>query len=179
MSVDVLEAIARRRMHRSFDATPVADEVVDRLVDAAARAPMAANVLVRRIIVVADPRVRRTLRQVTPSLTADAAVLIVLCTDLEQAERDTGAHGRDISSWIDAGAAAENVALAAIDLGVGVCFARSCNDVAVRVALALPEHIRPDIMVGVGHPTHSPSRAPRRPAVSVDCDQFGAPRVRP
>jgi nitroreductase len=171
--VDVLDAIVRRRMHRSFEATPVDRGVLVRLVDAAARAPMAANVALRRMIVVTDPRVRRTLRQVTPSLIADPPALIVLCTDLAAAERETGPHGRDISSWIDAGAAAENVALAALGLGVGVCFARSCNDVAVRVSLALPAHIRPDIIIGVGHPTRTPSRAPRRPAVPIYGDQFG------
>jgi nitroreductase len=174
--MDVLEAIGRRRMHRSFEPTPVDRDVVDRLVDAAVRAPMAANIPLRRIVVVTDPRVRRTLRQVTPSLIADPPVLIVLCTDLAQAERETGAHGRDISSWIDAGAAAQNAALAALDLGVGVCFARSCNDVAVRVALALPDHVRPDIIVGVGHPTRRPSTAPARPAVPIYVDQFGASR---
>ncbi|MBX5485437.1 MAG: nitroreductase family protein [Mycolicibacterium hassiacum] len=173
--MEVLAAIAARRMHRSFDGSPVDPAVVERLVDAAARAPMAANVGVRRIVVVTDPAILRTLRQVTPGLTADPPVLLALCTDLAQAELQTGAHGRDISSWIDAGAAAENVALAALELGLGVCFARSCNDAALRIVLALPPEVRPDILVGVGHPTARGSATSRRPATPVYRDQYGTP----
>jgi nitroreductase len=172
--VDVLEAIARRRMHRSFAPTPVDSDVLRQLVAAAARAPMAANVPLRRIVVVTDARIVRTVRQVTPGLTADAPVLLVLCSDLAQAEAETGTHGRDVSSYIDAGAAAENVALAAASLGLAVSFARSRTEAGLRVALALPAHVRPDIIVGVGYRATVASRAPKRPPVPVYADQYGS-----
>jgi hypothetical protein len=63
-----------------------------------------------------------------------------------------GRQRRDFLSLIDAGAAAENVALAAVDLQVGVCFVRGANDVALRVVLDLPQEVRPDILIAVGHP---------------------------
>jgi nitroreductase len=160
-------------MHRAFRDGEVAVEDVQRLVDAAVRAPMAANISLRRIVVVSDAAIIRTVRQVTPGLSVEPPVLIALCTDLAQAETATGAHGRDISSYIDAGAAAENVALAATALGLGVSFARSCTEPAIRVALGLPAHVRPDILVAVGQPVENPQRPAKRPPPIVYMDQYG------
>lgn len=173
--MDVLNAIACRRMYRAFTADPVGDEALGLLVEAATRAPMAANVPVRRIVVVTDRRVLRTIRQLTPGLAVEPPALLALCTDIRQAEDETGAHGRDISSWIDAGAAAENVALAATELGLGVSFARSCTDPALRVALDLPDHVRPDLLVAVGHVAAGAARPPKRPRQPVFRDRYGVP----
>lgn len=100
-------------MHRVFEDAEVSEADLACSVDAAVRAPMAANVSLRRILVVTDRAIVRTLRQVTPGLSVEPPAVIVLCTDLVEADAFTGRHGQYISSYIDAGAAAENVALAA------------------------------------------------------------------
>lgn len=160
-------------MHRSFTDKAVGAQALEALVLAATRAPMAGNVLQRRIVVVTDAAVLRTLRAVTPGLQAIAPAVLAICTDIAVAAEQLGCHGRDISSLIDVGAAAENVALAAVALGLGTSFARSCTDAAVRVVLGLPEHVRPDLLVAVGHPAPTPSRAMRRPPPVVYHDRFG------
>jgi nitroreductase len=173
--MDVFEAMRRRRMHRRFTREPISEEVLDRLVQAAALAPMGGNELVRRLIVVSDPKLVKTVRDVTPSFLANAVAVIVVCTDLERAEASMGRQGREILSLLDAGAAAENMALAAPALGIGISFVRSVNDSALQEVLELPEHVRVDILVGVGHPAPTPSpAAPRRQPV-VFRDRFGAP----
>ena len=173
--MDVFEAMRRRRMHRHFTSEPVSDEVLDRLVQAAALAPMGGNELVRRLIVVSEPRMVKTVRDVTPSFLANAVAVIVVCTDLERAEVSMGRQGREILSLLDAGAAAENIALAAPALGIGISFVRCVNDSALQEVFELPEHVRVDILVGVGHPAPTPSpAAPRRKPV-VFRNQFGAP----
>jgi len=173
--MDVFEAMRRRRMHRIFTGDPVSEEVLARLVEAAALAPMGGNELVRRLIVVSDPRLVKTVRDVTPSFLANAVAIIVVCTDLDRAEASMGRQGREILSLLDAGAAAENIALAAPALGVGVSFVRSVNDSALGEVLELPENVRVDILIGVGHPTPTPSpAAPRREPV-VFRDRFGGP----
>jgi len=173
--MDVFDAMRRRRMHRRFTGEPVSDEVLAKLVQAAALAPMGGNELVRRLIVVSDPRLVKTVRDVTPSFLANAVAIIVVCTDLDRAEASMGRQGREILSLLDAGAAAENVALAAPALGVGISFVRSVNDSALREVLELPEQVRPDILIGVGHPDSTPSpAAPRRKPV-VFRDRFGEP----
>jgi nitroreductase len=162
-------------MHRAFTEEAVAEEVLDRLSWAAARAPMGGAELVRRIVVVKDPAMVRTVRQVTPSFLANAAAIILICTDVDQAEAVMGRQGRDILSLLDAGAAAENVALAAPALGIGICFVRSANEAALREVLELPDHVRPDILIGVGHPAPTPSPRPRMQKPIIFRDRFGQP----
>ena len=162
-------------MHRAFTDEAVDEEALDRLAWAAGRAPMGGAELVRRIVVVSDPVMVRTVRQVTPSFLANAAAIILICTDLDRAEAVMGRQGRDILSLLDAGAAAENIALAAPALGLGVCFVRSANDAALREVLDLPEHVRPDILVGVGRPAPTPSPRPRMQKPIVFRDRFGQP----
>jgi nitroreductase len=171
--MDILESIRKRRFHRSFTAEPVDEASLARLIWAAGRAPMGGNELVRRIVVVTDPGQMRTLRQVTPSFLANAPAAIVICTDLERAEASMGRQGRDVLSLVDAGAAAENVALTAVALGLAACFVRSSNDVAMQQVLGLPASVRPDILIAVGHPSATPTPAMKNPPAVVYRDRFG------
>ncbi len=100
--MDVLESIRKRRFHRSFTSEPVDEESLARLVWAAGRAPMGGAELVRRILVVTDPDLMRTVRQVTPSFLANSPAVIVICTDLDRAEASMGVQGRDTLSLVDA-----------------------------------------------------------------------------
>ena len=171
--MDVFEAMRRRRMHRRFTTEPVAEHVLAKLVHAATLAPMGGNELVRRLIVISDPRMVKTVRDVTPSMLANPVAIIAICTDLERAEISMGRQGREILSLIDAGAAAENIALAAPALGVGISFVPCVNDAALQEVLELPASVRVDLLVGVGHPASTPSpAAPRREPV-VFRDRFG------
>jgi nitroreductase len=172
--VDVLEAIRRRRAHRSFSGEALPEDVLERLVWAAGRAPMGGNELVRRIVVVTDPPLVETIRQVTPSFIAEGApCVIVVCTDLERAEASMGTQGRDILSLVDSGASAENVALAAQSFGLGVCFIRSANESAIRAVLDLPATWRVDVLVAVGRPAPTPSPAFKAPPPIVYRDRYG------
>src|SRR5215472_14159019 len=88
-------------MHRAFTADPVSEEVLAELTWAATRAPMGGNELVRRIVVICNPAVVRTVREVTPSFLADSPAILLICTDLERAEAAMGRQGRDILSLRD------------------------------------------------------------------------------
>jgi nitroreductase len=156
--VDIYRAIRRRRMHRRFKPEPPGRAALETLAWAAGRAPMGGGQLVRRIIVVDDPNVVELIAKVTPSWLNDAPALIAICTDLEVAETKMGFLGRDIISQLDAGAAAQNVALAAVALELGTCFCRSANDVAVQAILELPDTVRPDVLIAIGHPAPNPSK---------------------
>jgi len=160
-------------MHRAFSSDPVSEEALAELTWAATRAPMGGNELVRRIVVVCDPAVVRTVREVTPSFLAESPAILLICTDLGRAEAAMGRQGRDILSLLDAGAAAQNVALAATALGLGVCFVRSVNDAALRAVLDLPANVRPDILIAIGHPSPTPSPAMRYGKPVVYKNRFG------
>ena len=138
-------------MCRHFDPTPVDREKIERLVYAASRAPQGGNMPVRELIVVDDPRYMKLLRGITPSFLANAPMAFVICTDRRKALEVMGAQGRDVLSLLDAGAAAENMALEAVELGLGVSFVRSATEEAAKRALGIPERYRIDIVVGIGY----------------------------
>src|ERR1700682_366992 len=171
--MDVLESIRKRSFHRAFTAEPVDEESLARLVWAAGRAPMGGAELVRRILVVTDPSVMQTVRQVTPSFLANSPAVIIICTDLDRAEASMGVQGRDTLSLVDAGAAAENMALTAVALGLATCFVRCSNDVALQEVLDIPKNVRPDVLVAVGHPAAAPSAPVKNPPAVIYRNGFG------
>jgi nitroreductase len=149
--MELAETLKKRSMCRNFDSTPVEREKLERLVYAASRAPQGGNMPVREYILVDDPKHVKLLRGVTPSFLANAPAAIVICTDLTRALDVMGAQGRDVLSLLDAGAAAENVALQAVELGLGVSFVRSATEEAAKKVLRIPGRYRVDIIIGVGY----------------------------
>jgi nitroreductase len=174
MRTGVLEAMRKRRMHRYFDPAPLDDGTLRTLVWAATRAPVGGNEPSRFLLVVKDPRLVKTVVEVTPSYigTMPAAIIAVL-TDLDRAEEQMGTQGREQLSRIDAGAAAEHIALAAVGLGIGAYLFRCSNEAALRVVLDLPARVRVEWLAAVGHPAATPSFAPKAPRQVVYVDRWG------
>jgi len=169
-----LEAMRRRRMHRYFDAAPLDDETLRTFAWAATRAPAGGNQPSRFVVVVKDPRLVRTVVEVTPSYIGTLpAAIIVIVTDEEIAEAQMGMQGRVHLSRIDAGAATEHIALAAVELGLGCYLFRSSNEAALRAVLDLPPSVRVDWLAAVGRPAETPSPAPKAPRQVVYVDRWG------
>jgi nitroreductase len=170
----VLEAMRRRRMHRYFDTAPLDEETLRTLVWAATRAPVGGNEPSRFLLVVKDPRLVKTVVEVSPSYigTSPAAIIAVL-TDTDRAQEQMGTQGREQLSRIDGGAAAEHIALAAVELGIGAYLFRCSNDAALRAVLELPERVRVEWLAAVGHPAATPSFVPKAPRQVVYVDAWG------
>lgn len=161
-------------MHRAFTDEPVSDEDLTQLVYAAGRAPVA-RPDIRHLVVVTNPRLMRTVRQACPGFINNAPALIAVCSDLEAAERAVGRRGREVVARLDAGAAAGYLTLAAPALGLGVCIVTSWTESAVQEILELPPHIRPEVLVAIGHPVSPSPPAIRRFEPAVHREQFGTP----
>jgi len=168
--MELSEALRRRSMCRDFDSKPVEREKLEELVYAASRAPQGGNMPVREYIMVDDPKYLKLLRGVTPSFLANAPAALVICTDLPKAIDVMGVQGRDVLSLLDAGAAAENVALKAEELGLGVSFVRSATTEAAKKVLEIPERYRIYIIVGIGYKSKDrpPPMKGSKPAVHHD-----------
>ena len=148
----LFEILGRRRACRHFEPTPVPEDVLDKLAYAAHRAPTGGNAPYRFVVIVKDPVKLRMLKLVAPGYFGDSSAAVVVCTDLEIAEHDLGSLGRDQCSLYDAGAAAENVVLAAYALGLGASFIKSYSETALKRILGLPERYRTELVVSVGYP---------------------------
>lgn len=175
--MDVLEAMRRRRMHRYFAPAPLDDETVRTLAWAATRAPTGGNQVSRFVLVVRDPRLIKTVIEVTPGYIGTLPpVFIVIATDTELSETQMGLQGPEHLSRIDAGAAAENIALAAVALGLG-CYLFTSSQTTMRVVLDLPPTVRVEWLAAVGHPAETPSLAARAPRQVVFIDRWGGEQL--
>lgn len=172
-SSDLWQAMRRRRMHRAFADVPVEAEQLARLAWAGGRAPTA-RPGIRQLVLVTDPPLVRTIRQVCPGFVNDAPVVIAICSDLDRAEALVGARGCDVIARIDAGAAAAYLSLAAPALGLGICLVTSWSESAVQEVLELPDHVRPEVLVAVGRPAPRPSPTVKATPPIVHLNRFGA-----
>lgn len=172
-SVNVIDAI-RRRMHREFVDRPIPPSVLLRLAWAAGRAQQA-RAGVRNLVVVDDPRLIRTAREVLPGYVNNSTAMIIICSNLDQIERVAGVRGVEHTSRLDSGAAAAHLALAAQCYGIRTCTVTSCSETAVRTLFDLPANIRPDITVALGY---LPDKAPPAPkgsfGPSIHHNAFGS-----
>ena len=79
-------------------------------------------------------------------------------------------------AWIDIGLATQNLLLAAHDLDLGACPIGSFHRQAVALFPELPSHIRPELLIALGHPRSRPPNPGRRPHAEVSfAESWGVP----
>jgi nitroreductase len=193
--MELSEALRRRRSVRRFDPErPVAAETIDRILDAALRAPSAGHTQGVTVLALEEPDQIASYWRVTAGDPADtddswlrgmrtAPLLVTVWTSKtayldRYAEPDKGWTDRDESRWtapywwVDAGMAAMNVLLTVVDEGLGACFfgvPAHLHD-AVRTHLGVPEDQLCVGVVAIGHPAGGGDRgsAATRPKLARD-----------
>jgi nitroreductase len=151
MSTDLFDLLKKRRACRSFLPKPIPADVLEKIVYAGHRAPTGGNIPYRFLILVQDADQLKLLKTVAPGYFGDSTAAIVVCTDLRV---DGGVSNVDAAqcTLYDAGAAAENIVLAAYALGLGASFIKSYPETAVKTLLGLPEGCRTELIISLGYP---------------------------
>lgn len=163
-------------MVRSFRPEPLSSGVLDSLLDEARRAPSAGHTQATEFLVLCGPEETSSYWDVTlatdrrdpfrwPGLLRAPALVMVLTRPAAYAQRyaepDKAATGLGVGpeAWpvpywfVDAGMAAENLLLAAVDAGLGAClFGGFDHEPAVLAAFGVPEGWRLVATVALGHP---------------------------
>ncbi len=105
----VAEAIQQRRSIRNFKRTPVPDEMILEMLEAARQAPSASNSQPWRFVVVTDLEEKKELRRLcmNQGFIEDAGVDFIICTDLTPFSKDT--YRRQRQESIDAGLVSASV----------------------------------------------------------------------
>lgn len=162
--MDFWSVLERRHSMRAFQSAPVSDEAVERILDAAIRAPSAGNRQPWHFVIVRNARAKAALEQAAygQSFVSEAPVVIVVCAEPERSAARYGERGRRLYCLQDTAAAVENILLAATALGLGACWVGAFDEAAAARAVALPEHFRPVALVPLGVPAESPEATPRR-----------------
>jgi nitroreductase len=147
-----LEAIFQRRSIRRYTDQPVEPEKLDLLLQAAMAAPSAMNCRPWEFIVVTDPERLAQFRSRLAFGNRNAPAAIVVCGN---PGLSTNPAARLF--WVqDCSAAAENILIAAVGLGLGTVWIGvhpvSAFVKVVRQSMALPRKVTPLCIIYVGYP---------------------------
>jgi nitroreductase len=150
--VDVALAVASKRDHRSFADTPIPDQVLTQILDAGRLAGSARNRQPWHFVVARTPDARARLAAVVyvGQMVRSAPTVVAITVD-ESGSRMAG---------FDAGRAAQNMMLAAWELGVASCPNGIADPEAATRALGLGADQTPVTILAFGYPstTRDPTR---------------------
>jgi nitroreductase len=157
--LETWEAINSIRVVRDFSARPLPKEHVMRIIDAGRRAGSSKNMQRWAFVVVRDRDRLAELAKAGPwaGHIAGASVAIALVTP------DPKGPDQPLSVMWDLGRAAQNMVLAAWDLGIGSAPATLYDHDLVRSLLKLPDDHHCEFVLSFGHPAdESELKAPKR-----------------
>lgn len=158
--METLNAIMTRRSIRALKTDPIPKEKLDLLVQAGSQAASAGNRQPWAFITISDPKRVKALKSLSPGILCNPQAIIVICMNVSLAMH-TGDGQVDKMTWMDIGAAMQNILLAAHDLGLGACPIGSFNQEAVARLLQLPDEVESALFITIGIPERIPE-APRK-----------------
>ena len=176
----VLEVLLSHRSVRKYKDKTVAPEALDRILEAAQRAPSWCNYQTYSIIVIDDRATREMLRELCANqeFVADCGVLLVFCADISRIVMTCEKQGYEFRSdhlntqliaHGDAFLACQNAALAAESMGLGTCMLGNIRMHPQEVSdlLALPHRVFATVGLAIGHPDEDHGLKPRLPRKAV------------
>lgn len=161
MNGAVLHAIRTRRVVRALTDAPVEHDQLRKLLDSARYAPHAGNRRLHRYVVATRPSLLRAVRMVSPGMLQRPTAAIVVCVDWAQV-RDYGFSPANPGPYIDVGTAAATLLLAAHGIGLGAGPVTSFSRAALATILKLPDGVRPELIICLGHAATEQPPAMRR-----------------
>jgi nitroreductase len=165
------DVLAIRQSIRNFANQPVSDEVLHAILEAARTSQSGCNLQPWKFIVVKDARIRKLLMQAANDQPhVGQAPLIIAAVALDP--------GRlmpcDIpSNTVDLAIAVENMALAAVDQGLGSCWIGAFSQDVVKKILGVPEKYSIVALLPLGYSNQVTEKSPRKSMAEIICyDRF-------
>ncbi|GAA0494029.1 oxygen-insensitive NADPH nitroreductase [Salinibacillus aidingensis] len=179
---ETIETLLNHRSIRQFKDQPLSDEQIRTIVKSAQQASTSSYYQAYSIIGVTDAHIKQELSNVSGQFyVRENAHLMVFCADFHRAQLQSDEELKEkmsenlqntehfIVATVDAALAAQNAAIAAESMGLGICYLGSLrNDIAkVSELLGLPDYVIPLFGMAFGHPDHEPEKKPRLPLDAV------------
>ncbi|ACT04246.1 oxygen-insensitive NADPH nitroreductase [Paenibacillus sp. JDR-2] len=177
------EMIALLKQHRSirkFTKDPVTEQQLDAILTAAQQASTSSNMQAYSVIGITDKELRSELAKLAgnQAYIEESPVFLVWCADLYRWEQAAKRHYEDVMpsttenfiiGTVDAALAAQNAAVAAESLGLGIVYIGGIRNQPEKVSglLQLPQHVYPVFGMCIGVPDQSPLDRPRLPRQAV------------
>jgi nitroreductase len=165
ITMDILEAIKKRRSIRSFKEQDVQKKDVEMLIEAARWAPSAGNIQPWEFVIVRRSDFKKKLAEAAldQAFVEEAPVVIVVCANENRSFQGYGIRGKTLYCLQDTAAAIQNIHLVARSLGLGTCWIGAFNEKETAKILKVPDGVRPVAIIPIGHPAESPVPRNRRP----------------
>ena len=186
-----LETMSKHVSIREYLDQPVPQGDLEKIVEAARRAPSAWGLQPYTIIAVTDKDEKKTIAEAVGGQehVAKAPLLLVFAVDYAKLQALAEKLGRRVSEpkfghlaigLVDVGIAAAWAALAAEELGYGITFiALYSNPCRVAEILSLPENTLPAIALTIGKPAAKPGPQPRQPVKALlDKEKYTSPQAK-
>jgi len=158
----ILKIIKERRSIRKFQAKPLSQEGIDKLIEALIWAPSAGNLQSRKFYFVFNQEIKEKLVEAAfdQDFISDAPLVIVGCTD-EKISLRYGERGKNLYSICDIALSIQNLMLLAHSEGLGSVWVGTFDEKEVAKIVNLPENLRPIAIIPVGYPAEKLSPPPR------------------
>ncbi|MDF9411424.1 oxygen-insensitive NADPH nitroreductase [Brevibacillus laterosporus] len=175
---NIIETMLNHRSIRQYEDRPLSEEQITTIVRCAQAASTSSYIQAYSIIGITDKETKRKLAELCgnqPYVETNGH-LFVFCADLHRHQVIAEMEGQDLSpaiestekfmvAVIDATLAAQNAALAAESMGLGICYIGGLRNQlqAVTELLDIPTHVMPLFAMTVGYPLQESSQKPRLP----------------
>jgi nitroreductase len=163
--MSVQSAISQRRSIRAYLDTPVEEDKLALVLDAARLAPSARNRQEWKFIVVKDPDTRGKLAKAAngKQFLAQAPVVIAACATEAEYVMSCG----QLAGTVDTSIALSFLILQAEELGLGTCWLGAYNEAEVKEILEIPAHVRVVAMTPLGYPAAAVDARPRKDLAEI------------
>jgi nitroreductase len=159
--MEFLEVIKNRYSVRAYKPTPVEDEKLHEVLEAARLAPTACNLQPFQFIVIHTAGREEELRRIYRSPWFSKAPIVICACSIPSRGwvRSDGTN----YALIDLAIAVDHLILAATNLGLGTCWVGAFDVEAAREVLKIPDYAEPVIFTPLGYPDDKPGPRRRKP----------------
>lgn len=150
--MDLFEVVSTRRSIRSYADTPIPEEVLEKILDAARLAPSGSNRQPTRLIVIRDKTRMNALVPMcsNQSFIAQAPILVV-CVGRNLTNNRGGYMGR-FGVLVDTAIVMDHLTLAARAEGLGTCWIGAFDYEPIKTFLKIPEDWNVVALSPIGYP---------------------------
>ena len=179
---ETLSLLMSHRSIRKYTDRKVTNEQLEQIIAAGQMASSSSGVQAYSVIAVTDPEQKRSLSALAgnQAYIEECSVFLVWCADLYRLQKVSEPHMKEqpgyvdstenfIVATVDAALAAQNAAVAAESMGLGIVYIGGVRNQIAEFAeqLKLPELVYPVFGMCVGYPDQDPGIRPRLPLEGV------------
>jgi FMN reductase (NADPH) len=179
---DVITSILNHRSIRHFEDKLLTDEQISTIISCAQSASTSSYIQAYSIIGIKDKEKKRKLAELAGNqgYVENNGHFLVFCADLHRHEIIGEREGKNVIptiestekfmvSLIDASLAAQNAAIAAESMGLGICYIGGIrnNLEEIKGLLKIPERVIPLFGMAIGYPTKIADQKPRLPLAHI------------